>query len=204
MYFKYRRTFKTFIVVIVTMLLAGVFLTGCNAAKTQTQAVKPSDNSTTTTPATTTPPVVNNPESTSPQSVKLTLYFPNAEATGLVATNRTVVVTDQEVIKAMFKELLTPPSGLEKPLPQGTTLLSASVSADGVATLNLSKEFQKNFHGGSSGELMTMYSIVNTLTTLPTIQSVQFLLEGKKLDGILGNLDTSLPLKPNTSLIMPK
>lgn len=194
------RIFKTLILAIVSLLLAGAFLTGCNSAKTQ--AVKSSESATTPTPATIpTPPAVSDLPDTTARSVKLTLYFPNSDASGLVSTDRTVVVADQEVIKAMFAELATPPSGLQKPLPKGTALISASVKDD-VATIDLSTEFQKNFGGGSAGEQMTMYSIVNTLTTLPNVHSVQFLLDGKKVDGILGNLDTSAPLKRNDSLIV--
>lgn len=189
-----RHTFKTLILAIVFILLAGTFLTGC----AKTQAVK-SDSP--TTPATTpTPPTGSNLPETTPNSVKLTLYFPNSDASGLIPTERTVAVADEEVIKAMFKELATPPSGMQKPLPEGTTLISASVKDD-VATIDLSSEFRKNFGGGSAGEEMTIYSIVNTLTTLPNVHSIQFLLDGKKLDGILGNLDTSVPLKRNESLI---
>lgn len=195
-----RHTFKTLFFTIVTMLLVGVFLTGCTSPKTTTvKSGEPTPKATTeTTPTPTTP--VTPPDSTQ-ESVKLTLYFPNADASGLIATERTVVVKNKETIKTMFAELATPPTGLEKPLPQGTTLLGATVNADGVATLDLSSEFKKNFGGGSAGEQMTMYSIVNTLTTLPNVTSVQFLLDGKKLDGILGNLDTSTPLKRNESLI---
>jgi germination protein M len=179
-------------------LLAGVFLTGCNSPKTQD--VKSSDNTTTPDPAktTTTPAVTKAPEATS-NSVKLTLYYPNSDGSGLVSTDRSIVVADQEVIKAMFTELATPPTGLEKPLPKGTVLKSASVK-DGVATMDLSSEFKKNFAGGSAGEEMTIYSIVNTLTTLSNIQSVQFLLDGEKQDGILGQLDTSAPIMPKDSL----
>ena len=197
-----RRTFRTLSLAILVLLLSGAFLVGCNSAKTQ--AIKSSDIPTTSAPATTptpTPPTVNNLPDTTPRSVKLTLYFPNSDASGLISTERTVVVADQEVIKAMFNELASPPSGIQKPLPKGTTLISASVKDD-VATIDLSTEFQKNFGGGSAGEQMTMYSIVNTLTTLPNVHSVQFLLDGKKLDGILGNLDTSAPLKRNEGLIL--
>lgn len=192
----FRRSFNTLILALVALLLAGLFLTGCS----KTQAVTPSNN--TPAPESTAPtqPATTTPTPSAPHSVKLTLYFPNSDATGLVATDRTITLKDDEVIKAMFKELASPPSGLEKPLPQGTNLISASVSSDGVATINLSKEFQKNFSGGSASEQMTIYSIVNTLTTLSNIHSVQFLLEGKKLDGILGNLATDTPLKPNNSL----
>ena len=100
----------------------------------------------------------------------------------------------------MFEALSSPPSGFSQPLPSGTELKSAAVK-DGVATIDLSSGFQKNFQGGSTAELMTIYSIVDTLTTLPDVQSVQFLLEGKKLDGILGSLDTSVPLKSDPGLI---
>ena len=194
----YRRSLSSLVLSIFCLLLAGGFLTGCNTAKTQT--VKPSDSPTTTTQ---TPPATDTPTPTpATQSVKITLYFPNSDATGLIPTNRTVEVKDQEVIKAMFTELATPPSGLEKPLPSGTKLLDATVSADGIATINLSTEFQKNFGGGSAGEQMTVYSIVNTLTTLPNVHSVQFLLAGEKHDGILGHLDTRDPIKRNESLII--
>lgn len=197
-----RQTFKTLFLTIVTMLLVGIFLTGCSSPKT-TAVKAPGDTTTNAPVAASTTPTPSAPvtPSDSQQSVKLTLYFPNADASGLIATVRTVVVKDQEVIQTMFKELATPPSGLEKPLPTGTVLLGATISADGVATIDLSTDFQKNFGGGSAGEQMTMYSIVNTLTTLPNVHSVQFLLDGKKHDGILGHLDTSTPLKRNESLI---
>lgn len=185
------RSLKSLVLSIVCLLLAGTFLIGCNSNRTQAGK---SEN-------TPTPPVVT-PSESAPQSVKLTLYFPNAQATGLIAANRTVNVTDQEVIKAMFKELAVPPSGLEKPLPPGTSLLSASVGNDGIATIDLSQEFQKNFSGGSAEEQMTLYSIVNTLTTLSNIQSVQFLIEGQKHLGILGHIDTSGPIKRNERFII--
>lgn len=198
-YIMSRHTFKTLFITIVTMLIIGIFMTGCNSPKTT--AVKPSDTTTQTPEPTTPAPTPVTPSESTQQSVKLTLYFPNADASGLIATERTVVVKNQEVIKTMFTELETPPTGLEKPLPKGTSLLGATISTDGVATIDLSTDFQKNFTGGSSGEQMTMYSIVNTLTTLPNVHSVQFLLDGKKHDGILGHLDTSTPLKRNESLI---
>lgn len=177
---------------IVCLLLIGALIMGCS----KTQAVKSSDITTTPTSP------VETPSKPTPQSVKLTLYYPNSQATGLIAESRTVDITDQEVIKAMFNELATPPTGLEKPLPQGTKLLSASVSTDGIATINLSQEFKTNFGGGSAGEQMTLYSIVNTLTTLPNLRSVQFLLNGEKHPGILGHIDTSVPIKRNESFIL--
>ena len=111
-YIMSRHTFKTQFLTIVTMLLVGIFLTGCTSTKTAT--VKSPDD-TTAKPLETapTPSAPVTPPDSTQQSVKLTLYFPNADASGLIATDRTVVVKDHEVIKTMFIELGTPPSGLE-------------------------------------------------------------------------------------------
>ncbi|KLU65900.1 sporulation and spore germination [Desulfosporosinus acididurans] len=186
---------------LIALLLIVTVLAGCNSAKTQ-QTQSSSDNQTTTTPLTPSSPSTSEPESSATQAetVKLTLYFPNADGSALVPAQRTVEVSNQEIIKAMFKELSSPPSGLEPPLPKGTILRSAVVK-DGVATLSLSSQFRTNFGGGSDAELMTIYSIVDSITNLPGVQSVQFLLEGQKQDAILGSLDTSVPLKSNPSLI---
>lgn len=197
-YSMFKRSFNLLVLSIVSLLLAGLFLSGC----TKTPTVKTMDN--TPSQETTTPslPTTVTPSQQTSHSVKLTLYFPKSDATGVIATDRTVVLNDEELIKTIFKELETPPSGLEKPLPQGTNLISASVDTDGVASINLSKEFHNNFKGGSASEQLTIYCIVNSLTALPNVHSVQFLLEGKKLDGILGNLATDTPLKRNESLIV--
>lgn len=141
--------------------------------------------------------------STTDHLVKLTLYFPTPDADGLASVERSINIPDQAVIKAIFQELQNPPTGLDKVIPQGTKLLDASVK-DGVATLNLSKEFQKNFSGGSTGEQMILYSIIDSITTLPNVQAVQFLLEGKTEEAILGHLDTTKPLKRNEKIILQK
>lgn len=197
-YFMNKRSLKSLVFSIVCVLLAGAFLIGCNSK----QVDKPSANTPTPTPPVETPSTPEPKSDKSVNTVKLVLYYPNAEATGLIAANRTVEVTNQEIIKAIFNELAVPPSGLEKPLPQGTTLLGATVSADGLATIDLSQEFQTNFNGGSAGEQMTLYSIVNSLTALPNVDSVQFLIAGAVHDGILGHIDTSGPVTPNEDLIL--
>lgn len=70
--------------------------------------------------------------------------------------------------------------GMVSLIPPGTRLLGASVK-DRVATINLSEEFLYNSKGveGYYGQLM---QIVFTATAFSNIESVQFLVEGEKLD----------------------
>ncbi|MDI6813248.1 MAG: GerMN domain-containing protein [Desulfitobacteriaceae bacterium] len=192
-----KSTLKHPILLVGITLSLVIILSGCgpaapanNAAKTSTTVGEPSSAN----PSAQTPGAVEH-------LVKLTLYFPTPDADGLAPVERSVNVPDEAVIKAIFKELQNPPSGLEKPLPEGTQLLGATVK-DGVATLNLSKEFRKNFNGGSTGEQMILFSIIDSLTALANVQSVQFLLEGKTQEAILGHLDTTEPLKRNEKIIL--
>ena len=67
-------------------------------------------------------------------------------------------------------------------IPEGSRLLSASVK-DKVATLNFSEEFEFNRYGveGYIGQLM---QVVYTATAFPTVESVQFLVEGQRKEYI--------------------
>ncbi|NLD48704.1 MAG: GerMN domain-containing protein, partial [Clostridiaceae bacterium] len=113
----------------------------------------------------------------------LTLYFSDQQAEYLVPEVRNVQLKDGEttdkVISAIIEELKKGPvtDELGAVIPEGTRLLSAKVK-DGICTLDFSKDFVDN-NMGSAGEMMTLYSIVNSMTELPEVNKVQFLIEGK-------------------------
>jgi len=67
-------------------------------------------------------------------------------------------------------------------IPEGSRLLSASVK-NKIATLNFSEEFEFNRYGveGYIGQLM---QVVYTATAFPTVESVQFLVEGQRKEYI--------------------
>jgi len=60
-------------------------------------------------------------------------------------------------------------------IPDGTTLLGLSI-ADGVATVNLSREFESG--GGSASVLARLAQVTSTLTQFPTVTGVRFQLDG--------------------------
>lgn len=198
--------FRVLSLTFLILLLSALLLSGCSLFKSSSSTPEDSSAEAVSGNVENQNALPNSSAAENPQSpsvseqIKLTIYFPTPDGDGLVAVNRTVTVTNNDRIQAIFQELSNPPSGSYNPLPKGTKLLSSAIQ-NGVATLNLSKEFQKNFTGGSAGEEMTYFSIVNSLTSLPNIESVQFLLEGEKLDAILGNYATTKPMKRNTSLI---
>jgi len=117
---------------------------------------------------------------------KATLFFVTIDADGRVLRKevvREIPQTDSplsETLLTLFKGTNGTESGkgLRSLIPQGTRLLSATVK-DGVATLNLSEEFQFNQYG-IEGYLGQLSQIVFTATAFSTVKSVQFLIDGQR------------------------
>lgn len=133
---------------------------------------------------------------------KIVLYFGDKQSTRLVAEERQVTKGDKSLEALIIEELIKGPRkpDLVRTVPAQTRLISVNV-VDGVAFVNFSREFQTKHWGGTTGERMTLYSIINSLARLPGIDKVQFLLEGEKQEAILGHADTTKPLAPDWNLV---
>ena len=111
------------------------------------------------------------------------LYFSNKDATSLVSERRSVALLDNNIEKTILSELIKGPIDpkLNATVPSGTNVLSVETKEE-ICFVNLSDEFVSKHSGGSSAEVMTIYSVVNSLTELDNVEKVQFLVGGKKLD----------------------
>ncbi|MEG6616535.1 GerMN domain-containing protein [Peptococcaceae bacterium 1198_IL3148] len=142
------------------------------------------------------PPISSKPIE---QKEKVKLYFSDEQALFLKPEVREVTIKGEPLAEIVVKELIKGPTeeGLKKTVPPETELRSLQVE-EGVAYLNLSKEVQTKHWGGTTGEMMTVYSIVNTLTDLNIgIEKVQFLVEGEKQETLVGHLSTFEPIAPD-------
>ena len=147
--------------------------------------------------------IVNANEQKDSTKTTLTLYFTDEMAEGLVAERREVEIPAAgSVEKIVVEELIKGPKSESHiaTIPQETKVLSVETK-NNVCFVNLSKEFVTKHQGGSSGELFTVYSVVNSLTELGTVSSVQFLIEGEKRDEYL-HLVFNEPIMRDTSMII--
>lgn len=135
------------------------------------------------------------------QMMTLTLYFSTKDASALVAEKREVVKNDHPA-RTAIEELINGPKkpGLTKVIPATTKLRDLKIK-DQVAYVDFSENFVKDHWGGSSGEILTIAAIVNTLTEFPEIKGVQFMVEGKRLETLKGHLDLEEPLVRNEAII---
>ena len=133
---------------------------------------------------------------------EITVYFPDANAEKLIAVKRQIPANDNKYVNAI-NELITGPANDSEGftiMPKGTKVLSVNVN-NNIATVDFSKEFQNNFTGGSTGEIMLVGSIVDTLTDFKEIKSVRFTLEGQPLDILGGHLDLTEPVSRMNDLL---
>lgn len=131
------------------------------------------------------------------------LYFSEAEANGLIKEEREVSVDGKDLKVLVLEELLKGPRSAElnPTIPQGVKVLSV-VLEDGIAVVNFSEELRSKHSGGSTGELLTVYSIVNTLTDLPGVEKVKFLVEGEELETLAGHMGLLEPVEPDWSMVL--
>lgn len=135
----------------------------------------------------------------------VTLYFSGEEGEYLIGEKREILSrgSAQEEAKEIIHELIKGPKGkLIRTLPPRTKLLALQIDERGVAKVDFDKALSRDHPGGSSAEIMTVYSIVNSLTlNFPQIKGVQILIEGERGGSITGHLVLDRPIPSKTDLI---
>lgn len=133
--------------------------------------------------------------------VDVVLFFSDQTGDYLKTENRQINMVPG-LARAAVQELIKGPGSknLSSTMPEGTTLRDINIQ-DGLCTVDLSQEFRDNHWGGSSGEILTVYSLVNTLTQFPTVEKVEILVEGQKIDTLAGHMDLSVPVFSNSQIV---
>ncbi len=128
------------------------------------------------------------------------LYFSTDNAQFLKGEKR-LVATDQLYVNTINELIKGPESSfLGKTIPQATKLINLEIK-NNTAVLNFNKEFKKQHWGGSTGERMTVYSLVNTMTQFSKIDMVKILITGQEVESLAGHMDLSISLSANKDLI---
>ena len=81
-----------------------------------------------------------------------------------------------------------------------TTTINSVVVRDGEAAVDMSENFTEDRFDSDTMDILLVYSVVNTLTEFPEVQSVVFYINGQKLN-LLGMLDISSPIYRRDDLI---
>jgi hypothetical protein len=135
------------------------------------------------------------------------IYFPSALGNGLVGEFREIfdTVTPGDRAKQIIADLISGPATPDalRAVPAGTRLRQVYVLDNGVAYLDFSSELSEGLGGGSMRELLTVYSIVDSVALgVREISRVAILVNGQPLETLNGHMDLRRPLPPDFSLIL--
>ena len=130
------------------------------------------------------------------------LYFPDRNGENLVLEER--VIDAQNALsleKTVVSELIKGPRSKELSSSiSGETKLLGIETKDKVCYVNFSSEFKTKTNPGSAATTMTLYSVVNSLCALDSVDSVQILINGE--NGVeFGNFVLDIPYEENTNLV---
>ena len=137
--------------------------------------------------------------------ISVRLYFEAPDREGLLPEEREVAFSADlaRQLRTVVEELAKgSTTGLVPTLPAGTRVLEVFVQARGVAWVDLSSEAASGLPGGSKAELLTVYSVVNTIVTnFPAVSRVRIVVNDQPVTSLGGHVDLSRPLPPDMTLV---
>ena len=126
------------------------------------------------------------------------VYF-QAESDGrLMPEQRRGYGTIEERLTAVTEGPRT--HGLSAIVPRGTRVLGYRLD-EGTLIVNFNDRLRTGHSGGSYGELLTVYGIVNSLVDGPGVRNVQILIDGEQVDSLAGHVYLREPLIRDHSLV---
>ncbi len=133
------------------------------------------------------------------------LYFADRDNYYLMSEQRVVshsgdsVDNARSIVEALIKG---PQTSLVRTIAADTELRAIYIIPDGVCYVDLSQAVGKDHPGGCNSELLTIYSVVNSLIlNVPEIKRVKLLIDGKEVQTLAGHIDLVFPLEANMLLI---
>ena len=136
---------------------------------------------------------------------KIVLFFLSEEDTFLHPEEREIAAYSSIVhqAKQTIEELIKGSQiGYISPFPPETELRELFVTKEGVAYVDFSEDIVEKHLSGSSAEISTIFSVVNSLTyNFDSIKKVFILIEGQEKETLGGHINLSRPFLPLYDLI---
>ena len=133
------------------------------------------------------------------------LYFADRNNYYLMSELRVIshsgdsVAYARSIVEALIKG---PQNSLIRTIAASTELRAIYIIPDGACYVDLSQAVVKDHPGGCNLELLTIYSVVNSLIlNVPEIKRVKLLIDGKEVQTLAGHIDLIFPLEANMLLI---
>lgn len=141
----------------------------------------------------------------SSQTIPVHLYFSDRNNHFLMAEERVLKsAQDAEFLARSILEALIrgPQQGLARTIPAETIVRAVYLTPEGICYVDLGPGVAENHPGGIKSELLSIYSIVNSLVLNVTeIEAVKILINGEESMTLAGHVDLQNPIRANMLLV---
>jgi hypothetical protein len=148
---------------------------------------------------------VNSELPTQSNKIAAHLYFADRNNSFLKSELRVMQQPDDPVEfgRAIVEALIKgPQKGLIRTIPVDTELSAIYIDPDKVCYVDLSEAVKKKHPGGTNSELLTIYSVVNSLIlNVSEIKRVKILIDGNEAPTLAGHINLQFLLKAHMLLI---
>ncbi len=136
---------------------------------------------------------------------KVKLYFSDLNERFLIPEERYITKgrSPDDTVRTLVEALIEGPhTDLVETFPTETDLRGVAVK-NSVAYIDFGRNLIDLHPGGSASEMMTIYSLTNTVTiNVPSVKKVKILIDGNYLETIKGHIDTSRLFEVNREVIV--
>ena len=137
--------------------------------------------------------------------VPVHLYFGSADGPYLISETRIIGNPDDPVqmARAILEALVNGPrTNLTRTIPAAAQVRAIFIATDNICVVDFDTAIRDNHPGGCRGEMLTVYSIVNSLIiNIPSIKQVKLLIDGSDIDTLAGHLNMQNPIPANMLII---
>jgi hypothetical protein len=139
------------------------------------------------------------------QDMTVHLYFGHRDSPFLASEQR--VVAQPKDASALARRILAmliegPREPLQRTLPSETVLRALYLTDSGTAYVDFGPELAAAHPGGIGRELLTVYSVVNSLVlNVDRIERVHLLIGGAEAQTLAGHVDLTQPFNANLLLV---
>ncbi|MFO7812069.1 MAG: GerMN domain-containing protein [Pelovirga sp.] len=137
---------------------------------------------------------------------EVSLYF--AEPEGRYLARETAIISDceddRDCVRALLEQLIIGPRGDNmRVLPTATRIEGVELEND-LVRINFSRHLVDHHPGGSMTELLSIYSLINSLSeSFPYLRQMQILVEGEVRQTLKGHVRIDHPVYADYTLTEP-
>jgi hypothetical protein len=137
---------------------------------------------------------------------EVTLYF--AEPQGRYLARETAIISgcedDRDCVRALLEQLINGPRGDNVRVLPATTRVEGVELENDLVRINFSRHLVDHHPGGSMTELLSIYSLINSLSeSFPYLRQMQILVEGEVRQTLKGHVRIDHPVYVDYTLTEP-